>query len=100
MVAVREPLSLDLCPSFQNITGRGRVAYDGLCAHYNASAIRNNFRPRGVHQMHRNEESRLIWREVYPELSEGKPGLLGAVTSRAEAQTMRLACIYALLDSS
>ena len=36
--------------------------------------------------------------EVYPELSAGSPGLLGAVTSRAEAQVMRLACIYALLD--
>jgi len=54
----------------------------------------------GVHQMQRDEQARLIWREVYPELSEGKPGLLGAVTSRAEAQAMRLACIYALLDSS
>ena len=26
--------------------------------------------------------------------------MLGAVTARAEAQTMRLACLYALLDSS
>ena len=55
---------------------------------------------RGVHQMQRDEQARLIWCEIYPELSEGKPGLLGAVTSRAEAQAMRLACIYALLDSS
>jgi hypothetical protein len=37
---------------------------------------------------------------VYPELSEGRPGLLGAVVSRAEAQTMRLAMLYALLDCS
>ncbi|MBI5554803.1 MAG: DUF3987 domain-containing protein [Elusimicrobia bacterium] len=41
-----------------------------------------------------------MWDRVYPELSEGKPGLLGAVTSRAEAQVMRLACLYALLDCS
>ncbi len=41
-----------------------------------------------------------VWRAVYPELSEGKPGLLGAVTSRAEAQTVRLASVYALLDQS
>jgi hypothetical protein len=41
-----------------------------------------------------------LWREVYEELSDGKPGLLGAVTSRAEAQVMRLACLYALLDCS
>lgn len=38
------------------------------------------------------------WAEVYGDLSEGKPGLLGAVTARAEAQTIRLALIYALLD--
>lgn len=46
------------------------------------------------------EEAWAIWEGVYPELSEGRPGLLGAVTSRAEAQTMRLAMIYALMDSS
>lgn len=45
-------------------------------------------------------EARHIWYQVYPELSEGKPGLLGAVTARAEAQVMRLACIYAVLDRS
>ena len=55
---------------------------------------------RGVHRIQRDDQARAIWREVYADLSEGKPGLLGAVTSRAEAQTMRLACIYALLDSS
>jgi hypothetical protein len=55
---------------------------------------------RGVGLMRRDEQARGIWREVYAELSEGKPGLLGSVTSRAEAQTMRLACIYALLDCS
>jgi hypothetical protein len=38
------------------------------------------------------------WRRVYPELSEGRPGLLGALTARAEAQTVRLALAYALLD--
>jgi hypothetical protein len=38
------------------------------------------------------------WREVYPSLSEGEPGLLGAIIGRAEAQVIRLALIYALLD--
>ena len=41
-----------------------------------------------------------IWRDAYEDLSEGKPGLTGAVTSRAEAQTLRLALIYALLDGA
>lgn len=53
-----------------------------------------------VGEMKRDEESRKIWYEVYPSLSEGKAGLFGALTSRAEAQVMRLACIYALLDCS
>ena len=38
------------------------------------------------------------WDAVYPDLADGKPGLLGAMTARAEAQTLRLAMIYALLD--
>ena len=46
------------------------------------------------------DETRPLWAEVYPELSEGKPGLIGAITARAEAYVTRLACIYALLDSS
>ena len=37
---------------------------------------------------------------VYPELSEGKPGLVGAMISRGEAQVMRIACMYALMDKS
>ena len=35
-----------------------------------------------------------------PELSDGHPGTWGAVTARAEAQVMRLAMLYALLDES
>lgn len=55
---------------------------------------------RGVGEMRRNEEARAIWRAVYPTLSEGRPGLLGGMLARAEAQVMRLSCIYALLDMS
>ncbi len=53
---------------------------------------------RDLGEMRRNEEAREIWRAVYEELSDGRPGLLGAMIARAEAQVMRLACIYALLD--
>ena len=53
-----------------------------------------------VGEVKRDDEAREIWRTVYAELSEGKPGLLGAATSRAEAQVMRLAMLYALLDQS
>lgn len=41
-----------------------------------------------------------LWLEAYRELSEGQPGLLGAILGRAEAQVMRLALVYALLDGS
>ena len=37
---------------------------------------------------------------MYPGLSEGKLGLVGAVISRAEAQVMRIAGLYALFDES
>lgn len=40
------------------------------------------------------------WAMVYPSLSEGNPGLAGAVTSRNEAHAVRLALLYALLDLS
>jgi len=45
-------------------------------------------------------DARRLWHEVYPELSEGRLGLYGALTARAEAQTIRLALLYALLDLS
>jgi hypothetical protein len=48
----------------------------------------------------RDEEAREVWREVYGELSDGQPGLTGALLGRAEAHVMRLAMLYALLDSS
>ncbi len=48
----------------------------------------------------KDPEARRLWAEAYPRLSEARPGLLGALTSRAEAQTIRLAGTYALLDRS
>lgn len=47
-----------------------------------------------------NTEARDLWADEYAQLSEGQPGLLGAVLSRAEAQVLRLSLIYALLDQS
>jgi ATP phosphoribosyltransferase regulatory subunit HisZ len=42
--------------------------------------------------------ARKVWESVYPKLSEGHDGLLGSATARAEAQCLRLALLYALLD--
>jgi hypothetical protein len=40
----------------------------------------------------------IAWAAAYPNLSADRPGLYGAATARAEAQVIRLALIYALLE--
>lgn len=45
-------------------------------------------------------EAREIWAAVYPTLSASQPGMFGSLIARSEAQTLRLALIYALQDSS
>jgi hypothetical protein len=55
---------------------------------------------RGVGLMQRDADASALWHHVYPDLSRDVPGMLGAVLARAEAQTMRLACLYALLGQS
>jgi 5S rRNA maturation endonuclease (ribonuclease M5) len=55
---------------------------------------------RSASEVTRSEGAREIWRIIYPGLSEGKPGLLGAITARAEAQVLRLSAIFALLACS
>lgn len=49
-------------------------------------------------ELRMDAEARELWIAEYPKLTADVPGLLGAVTSRAEAQVVRLALIYALLD--
>ncbi len=53
-----------------------------------------------VSEMKRDENAKALWHKKYERLSKEKPGLLGALTARAEPQVMRLACIYALYDCS
>jgi hypothetical protein len=48
----------------------------------------------------RDAAARELWQDCYPALSQLRPGLRGAATSRAEAQVLRLSAIYAALDSS
>jgi Protein of unknown function (DUF3987) len=55
---------------------------------------------RTVEEITRDQMADRLWAEVYPNLSKAEEGLIGAVISRAEAQVMRLACLYALLDQS
>ena len=46
------------------------------------------------------EETKPLWSYIYPDLSEGKTGLIGGMIGRSDAYVCRLACIYALLDKS
>ena len=48
----------------------------------------------------RADDARRLWADIYPELSEEKPGMVGALTARGEAQVLRLAAVYAVLDCS
>ena len=41
-----------------------------------------------------------LWESLYTELSQEHSGLAGSIINRAEAQTLRLALIYALLDGA
>jgi hypothetical protein len=66
-----------------------------LLAHELAKAIDA---ARKITRLTRNEEARKLWHEVYPKLTADRPGNFGAITSRAEAHTLRLSMIYALLD--
>jgi hypothetical protein len=55
---------------------------------------------KGDAEIRRDDTARRLWAAVYPRLSDGQPGLLGASTSRAEAQVLRVSAIYAALDRS
>jgi hypothetical protein len=46
----------------------------------------------------RNAAAGELWQDCYPSLSQLRPGMRGAATSRAEAQVLRLSAIYAALD--
>lgn len=53
-----------------------------------------------THEDEYGASAKELWYEVYAELSEPSPGLLGEATARSEAQVRRLAMIYAALDCS
>jgi hypothetical protein len=51
-------------------------------------------------EMPRDPPTKALWSEVYPELTSGRPGLLGATTSRGAPYVLRLALLYAMLEHS
>jgi hypothetical protein len=53
-----------------------------------------------IQLMRRDDAAKVAWHAVYPALSEDRPGLVGALLARAEAQVLRLSMLYALLDGT
>ncbi|HKO57427.1 MAG TPA: DUF3987 domain-containing protein [Thermoanaerobaculia bacterium] len=57
-------------------------------------------RHRGERRIEWSSRAAIEWERVYARLARTSSGLVGAVTSRAEPQVVRLALLYALLDGS
>src|SRR5262245_53622239 len=55
---------------------------------------------KSIQQMHRDQDAKTAWHAVYPMLSKERPGLVGTLLARAEAQVLRLSMLYALLDGT
>jgi Protein of unknown function (DUF3987) len=53
-----------------------------------------------IKEMTRNSEAETLWEKIYAGLTTVGSDLTGALTSRAEAQVLRVSMIYALADSS
>jgi hypothetical protein len=78
--------------------GGGSFQADGLTGKLTEAT--NHAREMGNMRVNFDSHAAQLWEQVYEALSEGKPGLLGSMTSRAEAHVVRLALIYTLLDCS
>lgn len=48
--------------------------------------------------LQRTDPAKALWRDLYHEMSQGEPGMLGKVTDRGEPHILRLSMIYALLE--
>jgi hypothetical protein len=49
-------------------------------------------------QIRLDQDARELWHDAYRQLARPLPGVLGQITARAEAHTIRLALLYALTD--
>jgi hypothetical protein len=52
------------------------------------------------HVITMDDDAQDLWRSIYEELSTGGYGLIGSMTARMEAQMVRVASVYAVLDKS
>lgn len=75
----------------------GSLDHENLAPHIKKlSTALSAARRRGA--MQRTAAARELWHHAYDELSEGEPGLAGAMLARSEAQVTRLSLVYALAD--
>jgi hypothetical protein len=51
-------------------------------------------------QLRLSARARRAWTDAYQQLAQPQPGIAGAIAARAEAHTIRLALLYALLDNT
>lgn len=65
-----------------------------------ADSIRQAVESATFGEIGRSAAAEDIWRQIYPKLSRERYGVAGSLLSRAEAQVMRLAMLFALLDMS
>jgi hypothetical protein len=49
-------------------------------------------------QLRLDNDARQLWHDAYRQLAQPQPGIIGQITARAEAHTIRLALLYALAD--
>jgi hypothetical protein len=87
-----------LCAKRSRLLPEGGEAPDlsALCGRV-TEALR---RARAIGRMQRDDAAKALWAEAYEGLSAARPGLVGRLTDRAEAQVLRLSMLYALLDGS
>jgi hypothetical protein len=107
----REMQTTDMANGFANrflwfCVKRSKLLPDGGNLHsQDFSPIANHLRrvvekatPQILGELKRDDEAHDMWYAVYPRLSAEHPGIFGSVVGRAEAQVMRLAGVYAVLD--
>jgi hypothetical protein len=83
----------------------GRLPEGGSLSAQDLAALRTKFRhavknASTIGVMERDEQAKIAWDAVWDDLTEDRPGMVGCLLARAEAQVLRLSMIYALLDGS
>jgi hypothetical protein len=89
---------LFVCVKRSKLLPHGGNRNEDITGQLGAQTLEALIAARSVERLTMTPAANQHWNDIYPTLSEGLPGLLGTITDRAEAQTTRLALVYALLD--